>query len=84
MRFGIETESKESALQMHLERADEVERREGGILDSISSGNFPPDVFSQLDHAIMDKIAVVCDGIPRERVFVIGFRRFPLGSVRLY
>ena len=82
MIFGIETESKESALQRHLERSDEVARREGEIMDSIESGNFPVDVFWQLDKAIADKIAVVCDGIPRERTFVIGSRRFTLPSVR--
>ena len=51
-------------------------------MDSIESGNFPVDVFWQLDKAIADKIAVVCDGIPRERTFVIGSRRFTLPSVR--
>ena len=44
MIFGIETESKESALQRHLERSDEVARREGEIMDSIESGNFPVPV----------------------------------------
>lgn len=82
MRFGIETESWESALQRHLERADEAERREGEIMDSICSGNFPLDVVRQLDEAIADKIAVICDGVPRERAFVIGSRKFQLTPVR--
>jgi hypothetical protein len=79
------TQTPEEALQAHIDKMEEINSRQGEILEDISQGNIWKGILFELDQAVADRIDQMVTGPLQGKELVIfnGAVRKPLSPQKV-